>query len=125
ERPPVAEACVHRVLEVGVRVHEPRQDDRVVVVAVGTARADLDDPPVLPGDVPVFERGAVDRDHPAGGDRSRHVSRAGFKRVALRSRYAQTTIESSKRMKSGTAWSVVVTGSTLGATAMPTTPQRK
>ena len=34
-------------------------------------------------------------------------------------------IESSKRTKSGTAWSVVVTGSTLGATAIPTTPQAK
>src|SRR5262249_42463931 len=110
ERAPVAEPGVHGVLEVGMGVDEPGEDDRVVVGAVGWAVPYLADPAVLPGDVAVGDRRAVDRDDPAGGDGAGHVSKAGFRRVALRSRIAQRMIESSKSTKSGTAWSVVVTG---------------
>ena len=48
---PVAEAGVDGVLEVRVRVDEPRQDHRAVVVALGAPAADLDDAAVLPGHV--------------------------------------------------------------------------
>ena len=59
-------------------------------------RADLDDPSVLPGDEAVLERRAVDREHPVGGDRLAHVSRAAaLSRAARRSSSTESQIETS------------------------------
>ena len=60
-------------------------------------RPDLDDLPVLPGDVGLLERRAVDREHPAGGERLPHVSSAGlvFNRRSRRSSSEQSKIEPS------------------------------
>src|SRR5207244_1485253 len=115
ERQPVAEAGVHRVLEVRVRVHESGQDRGAVEVAFGSALADLCDLSAVEGDECVAKRRAVDRNHPVGGDRPGHVWTAvdlDNRRLARRSSRAQSWIDPSKRMNSGTSESVVVTGST-------------
>ena len=111
----VAEARVDGVLEVRVRVDEPRQDHRVVVVALALVRGR----PRRSGRPPTRRS----RSRPAGrrpGRPSRrrppgHVSNAGFSRGRSGGRGTRRAmIEPSKSTKSGTAWSVVVTGSTLG-----------
>src|SRR5262249_52893630 len=118
EHAAVAEAGVDRVLEVRVRVDEPRQDHRAGEVTLGAARGDVDDPPVLPGDVCVSQRRAVDREHPVGGDRG-HVSTAGppalRMRLERRSSSTESQIEPSKRMMSGMNSKNRVTGSTPGS----------
>ena len=124
EHAAVAEPRVDRVLEMRVRVDEARKDQRVVVVALGAARGDLDDAPVFPGDVSVLQWRAVDREHPVGGD-GRHVSTAVPLvriRALLRSRRTESQIEHSNRITSGSVSKKTVTGSTPGsATARQTT----
>ena len=118
---PVGKAGIHRVLEVGVGVHETGQDRRALEMTLAASRPDLDDSPVLPGDVRVTNRGAVDGEHPVGGERG-HVSSAASIRAARRSRNQASQIESSNRTRSGAASIAVVTGSMPGkATAMQAT----
>jgi hypothetical protein len=66
ERLPVAEAGVHRVLEVRVRIDEARDDRRIRVVPFCAASGDLDDRAVLVTDEAAFDRRPVDGQHPVG-----------------------------------------------------------
>jgi hypothetical protein len=71
---PVPEAAVRRVLEVGVRVDEPRHDRRALEVPAAAQlrrRPHRRDPPVLHDDGAVADRLALDREHPVGREHGR------------------------------------------------------
>jgi len=80
----IAEAGVHRVLEMGVGVDEPGDDRCAWVALVGRAelreRADRLDPLAVDHDGAVCDRRAVDREHPVGREdaaqRSQRSTRA-------------------------------------------------
>ena len=124
---PVAEAGVDRILEVRVRVHETGNDHRIVVPCAFTevfSRPDRGDAPVVDDDRAGLDRRALDRQHPVGRQDPVHgsVTLAGSGRGARRSISTASQIDPSYNTISGTASSVVVTGSIPGSsTAMTAT----
>ena len=125
---PVAEAPVHRVLEMRVRVHEPGHDDGVVVArafAEIIGLTDGGDASALDHDGAGLDRGSCDGKNPIGGENSSHGSvtlLTGSGRGARRSISTASQIDPSYNTISGTASSVVVTGSIPGSsTAMTAT----
>src|SRR3954447_6889247 len=123
----VPEAAVDGVLEVRVRVDEPRHDHSLRVVRARIqviTRADRDDAAALDGNRSVAERRTFDRKHPVGGENPAHGSLrlAASIRASRRSNTTDNQIESSYRMTSGTISIMVVKGSIPGsATAMQAT----
>ena len=81
----VAEAAVDRVLDVRVRVDEPRQDRAALVARAGAElgrRADRRDAAVLDRHRAVLDRRALDRQDPVGGEDVRHAGSGSGRRAA-------------------------------------------
>ena len=117
---PVAEAPVHRVLEVRVRVHEPGNDHGVVMArsfAELLDRPDGDDAPVLDQDRAGLDRRPLDGKDPVGRENlvQASVTLAGSGRAARLSISTASQIDPSYNATSGTASIVVVTGSIPGS----------
>ena len=86
ERQPVAEARVHRVLEVRVRVDEAGEDDGVRVLDAApelVPRADRRDAAVLDRDRAVADRRPGDRQHPVRREDRAHRRVAARRRIEL------------------------------------------
>src|SRR2546429_1973424 len=122
---PVAEAPVHGVLEMRVRVHEPGHDDGVVVArafAEIIGLTDGGDASALDHDGAGLDRRALDGKNPIGGENSSHGSvtlLTGSGRGARRSISTASQIDPSHHTINGNAFHVVVTRSITGSsTAM-------
>ena len=116
----VTEPSVDGVLEMRVRVDEPRHDHGVVVVGAHaqlSARADSGDQPVLDRHGARFDRRAVDGQHPVGGEDSVQgsVTLAASACTIRFSINTESQIDASKRKSSGMASMIVVNGSTPGS----------
>ena len=122
---PIAEAGVHRVFEMRVRVDEARQDDRVLVADTGSElvrRPDRGNPAVLDRDRAALDRRPLDRQHPVRGQNLAHGSDrlAASRRCDRRSMITDSQIDPSYNTISGIASSVVVTGSIPGRSTATT-----
>ena len=129
KREPVAEARVDRVLEVGVRVHERRDDDRVREGAPLAFELrggpDGDDAAVLDRHASVAHGRSLDRDDPVGlvdgcarlgvGAAAYASRRASIWAAQRFSRMTEAQIESSKSRISGITSNASETGSTVGS----------